>query len=189
MFIVSGCESSGPKNIDDICLIFSEKPHWYRAAKESSNKWGAPITLPMAIMYQESGFRRKAKPPMGYFLGVIPTGRASNAYGYSQALKSTWAEYQKEVGSRFRDRDNFANAYDFIQWYVNKTHKINGVSKWDANAQYLNYHEGRGGYSRGTYKGKKWLLAVAERVEQRSSKYAVQLSKCAKELDKKRSWF
>jgi hypothetical protein len=143
----------------------------------------------MAIMYQESAFKRKARPAMNYFLWFIPTGRDSDAYGYSQALKSTWAEYQSEAGSVFSGRDNFASAYDFIQWYMHKTYTRNRVSKWDAYAQYLNYHEGQGGYSRGTYKNKAWLLNVAKRVEQRSKKYSAQLLLCQDRLNRSGGWF
>ena len=191
LFVIalSGCTTTPPTSPDNICQIFEDKPRWYRAASESAARWGGPVHLPMAIMYQESGFRQKAKPPMQYFLGLIPTGRASDAYGYSQALSGTWAEYQQEVGSRFKGRDNFANAYDFIQWYMHKSYARNGVSKWDAYAQYLNYHEGQGGYSRGTHNSKQWLINVAKRVEKRSKKYSAQLVFCQEQLDKNKGWF
>ena len=187
--ILTACISTPPTQKNDLCSIFGDKRGWYKSARRSAKKWGGPIHLPMAIMYQESSFKHNAKPPMQYFLGFIPTGRASDAYGYSQALKSTWAQYQKEVGSRFKDRDNFANAYDFIQWYMQKTYDRNKVSKWDAYAQYLNYHEGQGGYSRGTHNSKPWLLKVARRVEKRAQQYSAQLAGCESELNRKRGWF
>ncbi len=188
--ILVGCATKPPSNVSNICSIFKEYPSWYKAAKDSSIRWGGPIQLPMAIMYQESSFKHNAKPPMQYFLGFIPTGRASNAYGYAQALQGTWADYQNEIGSRFRDRDNFANAYDFIQWYMHKTYQRNGVSKWDYYAQYLNYHEGQGGYARGTHNRKQWLLNVARRVEQRAKQYTTQIQQCLPELDNMRTgWF
>ncbi|KKK93398.1 hypothetical protein LCGC14_2693290, partial [marine sediment metagenome] len=77
-------------------------------------------------------------------------------------------------------------AIDFMAWFVYKTHKVNGVSKWDAYAQYLNYHEGWGGYKRGTYKKKQWLMAVANKVKNRASRYGAQLKKCEADLDQ--SW-
>jgi hypothetical protein len=186
---LTSCASAPPASPNNLCHIFEDKPHWYKAAKKSAAKWGGPIHLPMAIMYQESAFKRKARPSMQYFLGFIPTGRASNAYGYSQALESTWADYQKEAGSMFSDRDDFANAYDFIQWYMHKTNIRNKVSKWDAYAQYLNYHEGQGGYSRGTYKAKAWLITVAKRVDRRSKQYSTQLLSCKQSLDRSSGWF
>ena len=130
------------------------------------------------LFYQESSYRRDAKPKMRYFLGVIPTGRSSTAYGYSQALESTWREYEKEVGSRFKSRDSFADSIDFILWYMEKTYSINGVSKWDTYSQYLNYHEGQGGYARGTHESKSWLLNTAKQVANRGKRYASQLSSC-----------
>jgi len=187
--LLFACKSTPITDTNNICSIFKARSSWYKAAKKSTERWGGSITLPMAIMYQESSFKHDAKPPMQYFLGFIPTGRASDAYGYSQALKSTWAAYQKEVGSRFRDRDNFANAFDFIQWYVHKSYTVNGASKWDYYAQYLNYHEGQGGYSRGTYRNKKWLLQVAQKVDQRAKRYSSQLAQCEAQLARKRSWF
>lgn len=186
---LTSCVTSPPQNPHNICEIFKEHRAWYKSAKRSSERWGGPIHVPLAIMYQESAFKAKAKPPMQYFLWVIPTGRASDAYGYSQALESTWAAYQKAVGSSFKSRDNFGDAFDFIQWYMHQSYVRNGVSKWDATGQYLNYHEGQGGFSRGTHRNKKWLLDVAKRVEHRSLKYAKQLSSCKAELDKKRGWF
>lgn len=188
---VSACVSRpAASNLNDLCQMFRDKPAWYRAAKASSQKWGGPIHLPMAIMHQESRFKAKAKPPMRFFLGIIPLGRPSDAYGYSQALKSTWAEYQRDVGSRFKNRDSFASAFDFIQWYMDKSYKRNGVSKWDAYAQYLNYHEGHGGYSRGSHNSKQWLLGVANKVNSRSKQYSTQLSRCQAELDKAtKGWF
>jgi len=186
---VSACANKRPQNIDNICEIFRDKPGWYKAAKKSSARWGGSIQMPMAIMYQESGFRRKARPPMQYFLGFIPKGRASDAYGYSQALQSTWKEYEKEAGSAFSSRTNFANAFDFIQWYMDKTYQRNQVAKSDGYGQYLNYHEGHGGYARGSYRNKQWLINVAQKVDQRSKKYAEQIKSCRKELDSKRGWF
>jgi hypothetical protein len=188
--VLAACATSPPSNHDDICSIFMEKPKWYKSAVKSAHRWGGPIHVPMAIIYQESSFKHNAKPAMQYFLGFIPHGRKSNAFGYSQALDSTWERYQRETGSRFKGRDNFANSFDFVQWYMQITYTTNGVSKWDARAQYLNYHEGQGGYARGTYRGKQWLLNTADRVASRSSRYNSQLTACKARLDKATSgWF
>ncbi len=174
----------------DLCEIFRDKPNWYRSAKKSVDRWGGNIHVPMAIIYQESSFKRKARPPRQYLLGFIPGKRASDAYGYAQALKSTWGEYRTASGRRSADRDDFSDAFDFVLWYMSVTQQRNQVSKWDAYAQYLNYHEGQGGYSRGSYKSKQWLINVAKRVEARSKSYSAQLNQCKAELDSaKRSWF
>ena len=190
MTLLFGCASKTLTNKNDLCTIFSEKPRWYKAANRSVERWGGNIHVPMAIIFQESSFRGDAKPKMQYFLGVIPTGRPSDAYGYAQALKSTWSEYERAVGSSSPDRDDFSDAIDFVLWYMDKTYQRNTVSKWDGYGQYLNYHEGQGGYSRGTHLNKQWLLKTAKVVEARSKRYAAQLNQCRVNLDRrKRGWF
>ncbi len=185
--VLSGCATAPPKQPDNICKIFEEKEDWYYDARDAQDKWGSPKHVLMAMMYQESSFKHDAAPPMEYFLGFIPIGRASSAYGYSQAKTPTWQDYIRETGNSGADRDDFEDAIDFMAWFVHKTHKVNRISKWDAYAQYLNYHEGWGGYKRGTYRKKKWLMAVANKVKHRAGRYGAQLKKCEAELDK--SWF
>ncbi|WP_025823186.1 transglycosylase SLT domain-containing protein [Shewanella marina] len=184
---LAGCATAPPRQPDNICAIFNEHYSWYEAAKDTREKWGVPVHVPLAIMYQESSFKHNAAPPMEYFLGFIPIGRASSAYGYAQAKTMTWDDYVRETGNSWASRSNFDDAMDFMGWFIYKTHKINGVSKWDARKQYLNYHEGWGGYKRGTYRNKPWLGKVATRVDERARRYAAQYRQCQKELD--RSWF
>ena len=86
-------------------------------------------------------------------------------------------------------RDNFADAIMFIGWYTAGTQRQLGISKWDAYNQYLAYHEGRGGYSRNTYRAKPWLMQVARKVEQQSKTYGAQLGQCRGELEKGRRSF
>ncbi|WP_344956791.1 hypothetical protein [Zobellella aerophila] len=185
VFLV-GCATSPPRNPEDLCAIFEQHDDWHKAAKNSQEKWGVPVHVMMATMYQESSFRHDAQPPMRYFL-FIPYGRASSAYGYPQAKDETWADYQRESGNGWSSRDDFADAIDFMGWYMSKTHRINGVSKWDAYQQYLNYHEGWGGYRRGSYRQKQWLLNVSRRVDSRAQRYAKQYWQCKEELNS--GWF
>ncbi len=180
----SGCGSNPPKDMDNICKIFEENRNWYRASVKSKKKWGAPIHVPMAIMYQESSFRANAKPPRKKILGVIPGRRPSSAKGYAQALSPAWKDYTRSSGNRFADRSDFADSVDFIQWYMDRSQKMNGVSKWNAEQHYLNYHEGWTGYKKKTYRSKGWLMKVAKRVEARSNKYARQLKECESSLNK-----
>lgn len=184
--MLSGCATSPPKNTSNLCEIFYEHRDWYDAAAKVRDKWGVPIHVPMSIMYQESSFKHNARPPMRWFLGFIPYGRASNAYGYSQAKTVTWDEYVKEADRFWASRDNFDDAIDFMGWYISKSQRLNGVSKWDGYGQYLNYHEGWGGYKRGSYHKKGWLVQVAKKVDSRAKMYAGQLNKC--EDDLKRGW-
>ena len=84
------------------------------------------------------------------------------------------------------DRDDFDDAVDFVGWYCNTSHRMLGISKWDAYNQYLAYHEGHGGYKRKTYRKKKWLIKTAHRVQGNAKRYSAQLSRCEDELD--RGW-
>ena len=176
------CALAPPKNPSNICAVFQENRSWYSDALDMNEKWGVPIFLPMAMMYQESSFIHNAKPPMQYFLGFIPVGRASSALGYAQALDMTWEHYLTENDVGFSSRKNFADSLDFMAWYITKSQKVNGISRWDAYKQYLNYHEGWGGYKRGTYKQKQWLIKTASKVQQRSHRYSAQLRKCQASL-------
>lgn len=188
--LLVGCATYRPSNLDNICSIFSGNTDWYEAAKLSSNTWGTPIPVMMAIMHQESKFQDDARPGYNYFLGIIPTGRKSSAYGYSQALNAVWGEYKKSTNNSGADRDDFDDAIDFIGWYTAGTQRMTGVSKWDAYGQYLAYHEGRGGYKRKTYNKKPWLLGVAKKVKRRAASYTGQLKGCKKSLDNSTSgWF
>ena len=182
------CSTTVPSDRENLCRIFEEQDDWYDAAADMREKWGVPIHIPMAMMYQESSFRHDAKPPRDYVLfGLIPWGRKSTAYGYAQAKTMTWADYKRETGNSSADRDEFEDAIDFMGWFITKTHKINKISKWDAHSQYLNYHEGWGGYKRKSYQKKAWLIKVAAKVNERSLRYAGQLKTCEEDLNK--GWF
>ena len=60
IFLISGC-SSIPKNAKDVCSIFTEKYLWYKHAKKSEEKWGAPVYTQLAIIKKESAFRWSCK--------------------------------------------------------------------------------------------------------------------------------
>ena len=132
----------------------------------------------MAIIHQESRFKKAAKTPRKYFLGIIPSGRQSSAYGFAQALDGTWSEYKRSTGRFAARRSSIRDAADFIGWYMTETKRRSGVALSDARNQYLAYHEGRGGYARGSHRKKSWLLRVADKVERRSQMYANQLRNC-----------
>ena len=40
---------------------------------------------------------------MRYFLGIIPLGRESSAFGYAQALDGTWTDYKKLLAALLRE--------------------------------------------------------------------------------------
>jgi hypothetical protein len=188
-FALSGCATYKPSNTNDVCQIFRGETDWYKAARSANKRWGTPIGVMMAIINQESSFRHDVRPDRPKFL-FIPLPRKSSAYGYAQAQNPAWNDYRKDTGSWSHDRDNFADAINFVGWYTDKSQKNLGLSKWDAYAQYLAYHEGWGGYKRGTYKKKKFLSGVAAKVKAQASTYNTQLKKCQPGLDKAvRGWW
>jgi len=187
--LLAGCASAPPGNVDNVCAIFEDKPRWYGEARASERTWGIPVPVLMAFLHQESRFQAKAKPPRKRIFGFIPGPRPSDAYGYSQALESTWRDYQRSAGRYGADRDDFGDAVDFVGWYNFQSHRRNGIGSGDAYRLYLAYHEGQGGYARGTYRGKPWLQRVARKVEARSQDYTRQLAACAQRLKEKRGWF
>ena len=164
--------------LDDACAILRTNPDYKRAFRATERRWGVPMHVQMATIHQESKFVSDARTPFRYVLGVIPMGRQSSAYGYSQALDGTWDEYLEDTGRKRAKRNNIRDATDFMGWYMDGSQERLGISKGDARNQYLAYHEGRTGYSRGSYNSKPWLLRVAGKVEDRSRMYEGQLRRC-----------
>ena len=188
LLMMSGCATSPPEQVDNVCDIFREKSGWYGDAKDARARWGVPISVSMAFMYQESRFVATAKPPRKKIFGVIPGPRPSDSYGYSQAKESTWDWYQRSTGNYGADRDDFGDAIDFIGWYNNVSNKELGISKQDTFRLYLAYHEGHGGYRKQSYRSKEWLIDVARKVDRQAQRYNSQLQGCAEELEP-RGWF
>lgn len=184
LVVLTGCVTAPPSQPDDLCEIFREKDGWYDDAKAAEKRWGTPIQVQMAIIHQESSYRGDAKPPRNRLLWIIPWTRGSSAYGYTQALDTTWERYERESGNGWASRDDFGDAADFIAWYVDLSHRTLGLSKWDAHSQYLAYHEGQGGFQRQTYANKAWLKRAAARVQSRAERYAGQLQGCREELER-----
>ncbi|MEL6168814.1 MAG: lytic transglycosylase [Pseudomonadota bacterium] len=181
LVMVAGCgsaEYSAPRNLDNACSIVSQRPNYLRAMERTERRWGVPVAVQMATIYQESKFIGNARTPYRYSLGVIPMGRQSSAYGYSQALDGTWDEYRAETGRRSAKRDDIEDATDFMGWYMAKSEASLGIPLNDARNQYLAYHEGRTGYARGSYNAKSWLVEVAGDVATRAVTYDAQLATC-----------
>ncbi|MEJ2680544.1 MAG: hypothetical protein P8144_03415 [Gammaproteobacteria bacterium] len=158
------CAARPPADPDNICYIFEEKHRWYVASRDAEQRWGVPIPVLMSFLYQESGFRARAKPPRKWYFGFIPGPRPSSAYGYAQAIDSTWEAYRRRANRWGADRDNFADAVDFIGWYNAESSRQLGLAHDDADQLYLVYHEGAGGYRRGSYRRKTGLLGIARNM-------------------------
>ena len=180
LLALAGCggPDPAPRNLDNACSITSQRPNYLRAMKRTERRWGVPVHVQMATIYQESKFDSDARTPLRFALGVIPMGRQSSAYGYAQALDATWDEYRRSTGNRGAKRDDIRDATDFMGWYMNQTRSRNGIPLHDARNQYLAYHEGHTGYARGSYRSKAWLVRVSGEVAARSATYQSQLTRC-----------
>ena len=181
VLLVASCgggQSSAPRNLDNACTILKERPEYYKAFRNVERKWGVPIHVQMATIHQESKFVGDARTPFKYVLGVIPMGRQSSAFGYSQALDGTWDEYRADQNRRTAKRDRINDASDFMGWYMTQSRDRNGIPLTDARNQYLAYHEGHSGFRRATYNRKSWLVAVAGKVDARSAMYQQQIAGC-----------
>ncbi|MDX5382561.1 MAG: lytic transglycosylase [Rhodobacterales bacterium] len=185
LMVLASCgsrEFSAPRNLDNACAILSERPNYARALRATERRWGVPVAVQMATIYQESKFIGNARTPFQYTLGVIPMGRQSSAYGYSQALDGTWREYQVDQRRMGARRDRIDDATDFMGWYMNRSRERNGISLSDARNQYLAYHEGHTGFARGSYNQKSWLMRIAGTVQDRAVMYDAQLLSCPNRL-------
>jgi len=186
--ILSGCFSTPAVEVSNICNLMDEEVSWYRSVKASEKKYGSPIYVQLAIMYQESRFASDAKPPREKLFGVIPWLRLTTAYGFAQVKDETWDWYQLKTGNKSADRDDFDDAADFVGWYIDRSEALSGIKKTDAYHQYLAYHEGHNGFNKKTYEAKPWLTGVARGVANNARKYRQQLDQCRLELDRNSIW-
>lgn len=176
------CASDPPSNPSNACAIFSEKRGWWDAVRDSERRWGVPPHVQLAIIHQESAFEADARPDRRKFLFIFPGPRPSSAYGYAQAIDATWAQYQESTGRRNADRDRFRSAADFVGWYGAQSRRRSGIALDDTYRQYLAYHEGHGGYNRGSYRNNRQLKRVARNVSAQARRYERQLRGCEDDL-------
>lgn len=153
--------------MDNICEIFNRNGQWKSASKASWRRWGTPPWSQLAIVHQESRFNPYARNPR------------SSAYGFSQALNGTWGDYKRSTRNWGASRSNIEDSLDFIGWYNDNAQKIAGISKRDMYEIYLAYHEGAGGYKKGSYHKKPWLKRVARKVQKRAVMYKQQYASCS----------
>ena len=172
------CAQLPPREIDDVCAIFSEKDSWQGAALRAERRWGVDVSILMAVIHQESRFRARARPDWRLALGVIPLGPASSAYGYGQAKVGTWDDYRRLAKRPGARRNHFDDAVDFVGWYGDVIERAAGVPKDDPFNLYLAYHEGPSGFQRRSFEAKPWLLGVARKVKERADSYRLQHAGC-----------
>ncbi len=185
--LVLSCVEGPPRRPDDICSIFFERRGWYEASRQAFETWGVPMSVQMAVIYHESSFRARVRPRRK-ILWILPGPTRSSAYGYAQVLDSTWQQFRDVTGKPKAGRHRFRDVTEFIGWYGGELERLAGVSKTDAYNFYLAYHEGPGGFSRGSHHGKPWLLKVARRVESRAEMYQRQYQDCESRLRSRWRW-
>ena len=183
--MVSGCAMKPPMHVDNACAIFDQRNSlfnsWHRQARKAERDFGVPVPVMMATIYQESRFHPRARPPRGKLLGFIPWRRPSNAFGYPQALNSTWAWYKDDQNRPFwARRTRFKDSIHFVGWYHDQSHRRNGIAKTDAYNLYLAYYSGHGGYARGNYRNNRTILNAAARVSSMADTYERQLRQCGR---------
>ncbi len=184
--VTTGCATRPPDQVYDACLILEDNRAWWRDLRRTESRYGVSPGVQLAILKRESSFEHNARPARRRLLGVVPWSRPSSAYGYAQALDSTWDWYRDETGRRGADRDDFGDAVDFIGWYNHQSGRLAGISPDDPYSLYLAYHEGHGGFSRRTYSGKSWLIRAAREVETDARRYDAQINGCQRRLN--RNW-
>lgn len=183
---LSACGHRPPDQVENACLILEDNRSWWREVQRTERRWGISPGVQLAILKRESSFNAHARPARRRLLGFIPGSRPSSAYGYAQALDSTWDWYRNETGRGGADRDDFGDAVDFIGWYSMQSRNLSSISLDDPRSLYLAYHEGHGGFNRRSYNGKSWLLRAASQVESDARNYDAQISRCRNRLD--RGW-
>jgi len=110
-FVITSCSGGGkdaPRNLDNACSIKKQRKSWFKELERTERKWGVPVPVMMATIYQESKFKGDARTPYKWKAKVIPMGRQSSAYGFAQALDATWDEYRKDQGRRGAKRNGHA---------------------------------------------------------------------------------
>ena len=179
----SGCSVPQPSMSarTNICQLFNEQPSWYKVMRKAEIKHQVPLALTASIIQQESSFQQSAKPPYStYVLGIIPWQRASSAVGYAQAIDVTWQRYLDENNrsSWWASRESFSDSVDFVGWYVHDIMNRTHLPPTSPKQIYLAYHEGVGGYTRGSYKQKSELDAISTQVQNRAILYQKQWDAC-----------
>lgn len=188
VFFLIRPSSFAPHNLLNICVVFHQHPSWYWAANRSRERWGVPVSTQMAVILQESHFNAAAKPAHERLLGLIPWFRPTSAEGYAQAVNSTWHLYLKDTGQNSANRSSFTKATDFIGWYLHRLQGQLQLPSHDVFDLYLAYHEGPGGFQRGSYKKQPKLISIAHHVDYRAARYREQLEGCEKKLPSRPWW-
>ena len=92
--------------------------------------------------------------------------------------KSDWYKYARKSVKRWGSTIPVMMAI----MYNAQSQKRSKIRLNDPYNLYLAYHEGHGGFNRGTYKKKTWLRNTAQQVSNRAAMYSRQLPQCEDRL-------
>lgn len=159
-----------------ICRVVQSNWGWSYSINKAAKRYDISPGLLLSIIYHESGFQPRVRPKPYKILGFIPW-QMSTAYGYGQIKNETWEWYKSHNPGWFQSRTNFTDTLDFIGWYYQLFLK-KAKTDYLHRDFYLAYHEGLGGYERGTYHNNKWLMNKANQVALRAELYDEALREC-----------
>src|SRR3989344_3577387 len=83
-----------PEEPTQACKIFEQYPEWYEVSKNVEKQWGVPVSVQLAILYQESTFQATAHPSKPHLFSKIRWFHHSTAVGFAQVKADTWQAYQ-----------------------------------------------------------------------------------------------
>ncbi|WP_370931524.1 hypothetical protein [Bartonella sp. DGB1] len=179
--LLSAC-ASVPADKNDICSVLIQKNgllvNWEKASKSAAMTHKIDLELILATIFIESSFNSYAKPQRTKVLGFIPWKRLSSAYGYAQALDSSWKDYIKDTGRIYADRHNFYDATDFIAWYYRKSIDRHNIKPKDYKSLYITYHLGNNSPTHLRKNIPEHIMKTAQRLDNLTKNYSSQLYKC-----------
>lgn len=159
---------------DNICEIFRQHPEWCKILDRVRKKFGVPVAVEMAILYQESNFTNYS---------AIESKKLS--LGDEERTATFWQRY---FGKFYysQNKMNFRLAANFMGWYLARLHKKLDIPFNEADTLYLVYGEGTLNYRLADYQFKQELVRTALMVAWRAREYQAQLPHCRAMLSKSR---
>lgn len=145
------------------CALLASHPSWTQALAHAERRWGAPPYLLLAFIRQESNFRRDARSP-----------KTRGPYGYPQAVARTWETYRQALRRPHADRNDFADAVDFVGWYAHRTRERTGAEYLNVTAHYFAYSRGPAASGPPTVAARRNAAKVAAFAR----RYAIDLRAC-----------
>ena len=185
--VLGACVSTDPPDSPgDACAIFRQHESWWGAVKRGERRWGAPPALVLAIIRQESGFDHNARPARGRGFLFFPGRRRVLRMGLCASRQRDVGAIRARASRRRRRSTATSSATPLIScaWYCGVSNRELGIAFTDARAQYYAYHEGHGGYRRGSHQGNDRLGAIGDRVQSYYDTYRAQLDGCEGELNR-----